>query len=80
MGWPPLAPGVNVLANGAPTMQLNATADYTNTTPFKVELTQSWTNNEPVTVKFRYYLTNSTVAISSGCSPRRPSVKYFSSL
>ena len=61
----PLAPGVNVLANGAPTLQLNATPDYTNSTPFKVELTQAWTNNEPVTVKFRYYLTNSTVAVSS---------------
>ena len=61
----PLAPGVNVLANGAPTMQLNATPDYTNVTPFKVELTQVWTNNEPVTVKFRYYLTNSTEAVSA---------------
>ena len=61
----PLAPGVNVLANNSPTLQLNATPDYTNVTPFKVELTQAWTNNEPVTVKFRYYLTNSTVAIAS---------------
>ena len=61
----PLAPGVNVLANGAPTLQLNATADYTNSVPFKVELTQAWTNDEPVTVKFKYYLTNSTVAVSA---------------
>ena len=61
----PLAPGVNVLANGVPTLTLNATPDYTNSTPFKVELTQIWPNNEPVTVKFRYYLTNSTEAVSA---------------
>ena len=60
----PLEPMVTVLANNSPTLQLNATQDYTNTIPFKVELTQVWPNNEPVTVKFRYYLTNATEAVS----------------
>lgn len=50
----PLSPTVTVLANGSSSHTLNANADYTNSTPFKVELTQAWTNSEDVVVKFRY--------------------------
>ena len=50
----PLSPTVTVLANGSSSHTLNANADYTNSTPFKVELTQAWTNNEDVVVKFKY--------------------------
>ncbi len=50
----PLSPTVTVLANGSSSHTLSATADYTNSTPFKVELTQAWTNNEAVVVRFRY--------------------------
>jgi len=44
----------DLLANGSSSHTLSATADYTNSTPFKVELTQAWTNDEAVVVKFRY--------------------------
>lgn len=50
----PLTPTVSVLANGGSTYKATVTADYTNTVPFKVELTQAWTNESPVTVKFSY--------------------------
>lgn len=51
----PLSPTVTVLANGSSSHTLNANADsYTNSTPFKVELTQAWTNASPVVVKFKY--------------------------
>ena len=52
----PLAPTVSVLAGGNSTYTLNATADYTNSIPFKVEFTQAWPNNEDIVVKFKYYL------------------------
>ncbi len=61
----PLAPTVTVLANGASACTINATSDYTNTIPFKVELTQAWTADDPVEVKLKYEV-NGEEAIPDG--------------
>ena len=54
----PPSPEVAVLAgsgDGSASLSLNATQDYTNSTPFKVELTQAWTNDtEDVIVNLKY--------------------------
>ena len=54
----PPSPEVAVLAgpgDGSASLPINATQDYTNSTPFRVELTQAWTNDaEDVIVNLKY--------------------------
>lgn len=62
----PLPPTVQVLVNDSSDAQIKAAADYQNSVaPFEINLTQAWTENEPVKVKLTYKVNGKEIAPSN---------------